>query len=231
MKTVKRSSEFRKMLDIPGQPVLDKLALIGGCSRLPVMIDSARLLAEVAALPASTWAGTGGRVGVHSAAAAVFLRGFAPAEGEKPIEDRPLLVQLPYARSIIECVIQAPPLRCLLARLPAGASIAPHIDRAPYFSKSIRVHVPIESNADVVMVAGEMCYRMIPGEVWALNNSGTHAVWNANSSRSRTHMICDFLPSAALLDLLNRAERDLGVRRDEVDRHLAALPRYAMAGG
>jgi hypothetical protein len=45
-------------------------------------------------------------------------------------------------------------------------------------------------------------------------------------------MICDFLASAVLLDLLNRAERDLGVRRDEVDRHLAALPvRYAMGGG
>ena len=56
------------MLDLPGQPTLDKLGLIGTCSRLAAGVDAARLQAEVAALPESTWAGTGGRVGVHRAA-------------------------------------------------------------------------------------------------------------------------------------------------------------------
>jgi hypothetical protein len=55
-----------------------------------VSVSIERLQAEVAALPESAWAGTGGRVGVHRAAQAIFLRGFAPAEGEKPIEDREL---------------------------------------------------------------------------------------------------------------------------------------------
>ena len=44
---------------------LDKVGQIGACSRLPARVDAARLQAEVAALPASSWAGTGGRVGVH----------------------------------------------------------------------------------------------------------------------------------------------------------------------
>ena len=43
------------MLDLPGHPTLDKLDLIGTCSRLRV--DAARLQAEVAALPESAWAG------------------------------------------------------------------------------------------------------------------------------------------------------------------------------
>ena len=53
------------MLDLPGHPTLDKLGLIGTCSRLPVQVNAGQLEAEVAALPESAWAGTGGRVGVH----------------------------------------------------------------------------------------------------------------------------------------------------------------------
>ena len=110
------------MLDLPGQPVLDKVALIGSCARLPLMVDVERLRAEVEALPASFWGTTSGRVGVHRAADAVFLRGHAPAEGDLPIEDRPALAQLPYVRTLIERSIGGLPLRCLLARLPAGAA-------------------------------------------------------------------------------------------------------------
>ena len=111
------------MLDLPGHPTLDKLGLIGTCSRLPVRVNAARLQAEVAALPESSWAGTGGRVGVHRAAQAIFLRGFAPAEGEKPIEDRELLGAMPYVREIITRLIPAPAQRCLLARLPPAGRI------------------------------------------------------------------------------------------------------------
>ena len=39
------------MLDLPGHPTLDKLGLIGACSRLPVRVNAERLQAEVMALP------------------------------------------------------------------------------------------------------------------------------------------------------------------------------------
>jgi hypothetical protein len=211
------------MLDIPDAPLLDKHALVGGCVRLPLAIDAPQLRAEVLQLPGSVWGTPGGRVGVHGAAEALFLRGFAPAEGEKPVADRPVLAQLPYARRIIEELIAAPRLRCLLARLPPTTVIAPHVDRPPYFSKTLRIHVPVETNSEVYMVAAGLCYRMLPGEVWVLNNSAPHAVWNAHTSLSRTHMICDFLPSPALLDLLVCGERHLGVRMPAVDQHLKDL--------
>ncbi|MDY6944577.1 MAG: aspartyl/asparaginyl beta-hydroxylase domain-containing protein [Pseudomonadota bacterium] len=207
------------MLDLPGHPVIDKAALVGGCLRLPLRLDAARLAAEVDALPASVWGTGGGRVGVHSAAEAVFLRGYAPAQGALPIEDREPLALLPYAREIIERLIPAPAQRCLLARLPGGASIDPHIDRAPYFSKTLRLHFPIETHDQAWMIAGPLCYLMKPGEAWVLNNSGPHAVWNAAPQRSRTHMICDFLPTPALLQMLATGERDLGRRVEAVERH------------
>jgi hypothetical protein len=205
------------MLDLPGHPTLDKLGLIGTCSRLPVRVNAAQLEAEVAALSESVWAGTGGRVGVHRAAQATFLRGFAPAEGEKPIEDRELLGALPYVREIITRLIPAPAQRCLLARLPPAGRITAHIDLAPYFAKTIRVHVPVVTNANAWMYCGGVAFLMRPGEVWALNNSSPHGVWNAHATEARTHLICDFLPSPDLLGLLGRSERELGAPNAELE--------------
>jgi len=210
------------MLDLPGLPVLDKTRLIGGCLRLPVTVDAARLRAEIEALPSELWDGTGGRVGVHRVAQAVFLRGFAPAEGEKPIEERPPLALLPYVRALITGVIGTKPLRCLLARLSPGAVIAPHIDLAPYFSKALRVHVPVMTSEQAWMYSSGLSYRMKPGEVWVLNNSDRHGVWNASAASARVHLICDFEPTPTLLDLMTRGERNLGIDEPAVRERMVA---------
>ena len=208
------------MLSLPELPPLDKRGLIGGCLRLPLSIDGARLREEVEALPPALWGSRGGRVGVHNAAQAIFLRGHAPAEGEKPIEDRPPLDLLPYVRSLIEQTIPAPPMRCLLALLPAGGFIGVHIDRADYFSKTVRLHFPVATHDQAWMYSDERFYRMHPGEVWALNNSAPHGVLNEHPSQGRVHMICDFLPSPTLLDLLQRGQRGLGELQPRLNERL-----------
>lgn len=216
-----RSRYSELMLDLPHLPALDKSSLIGGCVKLPLLIDAARLRAEVDALPAALWGSSGGRVGVHRAAEALFLRGYAPAEGDRPIEDRASLALLPYTRQIIEQLIPARALRCLLARLPAGATIAPHIDRAGYFDKTLRLHVPVATHEGVWMLAAGAIYRMREGEVWVLNNSATHAVWNAHPTLARTHLIWDVVPGEALLALLQRGERHCELQLPEVELHFA----------
>jgi hypothetical protein len=212
------------MLDLPDHPVLDKSHLLGGCLRLPLIIDAQRLAAEIGALGPSVWGTTDGRVGVHKAAEALFLRGHAPAQGELPIEDRPVFAQLPYVRQLLG-LLGAPPQRCLLARLPPGGTVAPHIDRAPYFSKTIRIHVPVTTNERVFMFCAGFSYQMRTGEVWALNNSAEHGVWNADLASSRTHLICDFVTTPQFLELLARGERSLGQHNPEVLQHLAGARR------
>jgi hypothetical protein len=218
------------MLDIPDQPILDKQSLIGGCVRLPLRVDAERLRAEVEALAPDIWGTTGPRVGVHGAADALFLRGYLPAEGPKPLDERPALALLPYIKEVMAS-LHAPPLRCLLARLPAGATILPHIDRAPYFAKSIRVHVPVTTHERVFMLCDGQSYVMRPGEVWALNNSAVHGVWNDHPTQARIHMICDFLGSPELLTLLAQGDRDLGRKIPEVREHFIALSQGAAARG
>jgi hypothetical protein len=219
------------MLDLPGQPELDKNALIGGCARLALAIDAARLAAEVSALPAEDWEGNRGIRSVHRAAEALFLRGEAPTKGELPIEDQPALGQLPYVRQLIERELGPGAQRCLLARLPAGGVIVTHEDTALYFKKTVRIHIPVFTHDQVWMVCAGRAYRMRPGEVWALNNNAVHAVWNAHPTLSRTHLICDFLPSERLLALLLQAERDLGEVRAEVEKRVQATPPPAAATG
>jgi hypothetical protein len=209
------------MLELPGQPRLNKADLIGACVRLPLRFDAARLAAEIDSLPRAFWGTTGGRVGVHRAAEGVFLRGHAPAEGNLPIEDRPALSDLPYVRQIIQADIPAPPMRCLLARLPGGARIATHIDRAPYFAQTVRLHIAVTTHERAYMFCAGQCYVMQPGDLWALNNTAPHGVWNADETRERTHLICDFLPTEALCSLVFAGERDLGETRPDVEARLS----------
>lgn len=190
----------------------DKNSIIGYCSRLAISIDPAILAKEVDSIPADNWKGTGGRVGVHSQVNAIFLRGYAPAEGDKPIEDRPVLDALPYIRYLIYRLIPARPQRCLLARLKPDAQVAAHKDMGEYFDRYIRIHFPVVTNPTALMLCGDRAYHMKPGEIWALNNSGaTHAVVNPDKKNHRTHMICDFEPTDALLELLSFADKGLGV--------------------
>ena len=210
------------MLALPDHAALDKIALIGGCARLDLAVDIARLRSEVESLPETYWGQSGGRVGVHNPAQGIFLRGPAPPEGHPPIEEREALHHLPYVRELIGQVISAEPMRCLIALLPAGAVIAPHIDQADYFSKTIRIHVPITSNENVWMYCAGQCYRMRPGEVWALNNSTVHGVVNADETQGRIHLICDFLASPGLDRLLAAADRGLGEHKAAIEARLQA---------
>lgn len=207
------------MLDVPGYPVLDKGALIGGCSRLPLSIDAARLRAEVEQLPGHYWSQ---RVGRHQAAQVAYLRGAAPAAGDQPVEDNPVLHDLPYARQLVHATLDAKPLRALLARLPAGGAIVPHKDQGPYFAKTIRLHVPVVTTAAVWTYCRGESYRMAAGELWALNNTAVHGVWNGHATAARIHLICDFLPTPSLLALLSRGERTLGQHEPAVEQALAA---------
>ena len=181
---------------------LDKTSLIGSCLKLPVIFEIEKLLSEFHSIPSAMWGSRGGRVGVHVNTEAVFLRGYAPAEGNLPIEDRPILDSLPYVRWLIYELFNALPQRCLFAKLRADSEIRPHIDQGEYFENTIRIHVPVVTNSDAVMMADGFSFHMRAGEAWALNNNTIHGVFNRHLSEARTHLICDYLPSDELRKIL-----------------------------
>lgn len=204
-----QTDPFLAVLDDYG-PV-DKHTLVGGCSRLELQVDADRLAAEFETIPDEAWGSRAGRVDLHQKANAIFLRGYARAEGFKPVEDRSILGSLPYMRELINETIGTKPLRCLLARLGPGDWIRQHVDYGPYFDKTIRIHVPVMTNDHVDMYVHEHCYHMKVGEVWAINNLARHAVYNGDESIYRTHIICDFLPEPDILERVARADTNLGI--------------------
>ena len=203
-----KTDPFLAVLDDYG-PV-DKHTLVGGCSRLDMQVDAERLAAEFETIPDDAWGSRAGRVNLHQKANAIFLRGYARAEGFKPVEDRSILASLPYMRELINEKIGTRPLRCLLARLGPGDWIRQHVDYGPYFDKTVRIHVPVMTNDHVDMYVHEHCYHMRVGEVWAINNLARHAVYNGDESIYRTHIICDFLPEPDILERVARADTNLG---------------------
>ena len=199
------------MFTISEYAKLDKQGVIGTCVRLPIAFELEKLISDFHSMSPERWGSRGGRVGVHVQAEAVFLRGFAPAEGDLPIEDRPVLTQLPYAKHLIHQLFGAHPMRCLFAKLKAKGQVPLHIDKGEYFDKTVRIHIPIVTNPEAKMFVGGRVFSMKVGEVWAINNSTVHGVVNAHESEARTHLICDYLPNHQLLRCISDGDRNLGI--------------------
>ena len=215
--------------ELDSLPVIDKHGLIGACVRLPVVVDRSPLVGEVLALPDSLWGTRGGRGGVHDRADAIFLRGYAPADRGMPLVDRPPLEQLPTIREFIHATIPAPPMRCVLARLAARTSVPAHADSGRYFERTVRLHVPVTTNPQVIMFVEGKSFRMQPGEVWALNNAGTHGVLNDDPGDSRIHLICDFVPTPALVAMIAAGNPHLGVEDTDVLRRFEQMHEAGLA--
>jgi hypothetical protein len=211
-------------MDLNALPVLDKPSLIGaGCTRLSLRVDAGQVQAEVARLSPALWGSQGGRGGVHDRAEAIWLKGNAPATRLAGFDENPAFASLPCLRELVMQRMPAQPLRCLLARLPAGCHVPAHADAGVYFHRSLRFHVAVTSSPQVVMYAAGLCYHMRPGEVWALDNSSVHGVLNDDPLAARIHLIVDYLPSPELLELLKTAARDLGTRDALVDQRFERM--------
>jgi Aspartyl/Asparaginyl beta-hydroxylase len=78
--------------------------------------------------------------------------------------------------------------RVMLARMASGGVIQPHRDANPAAKWPHKIHVPIETNDQVVFFVDGKDYRMAEGEAVELNNMGVHAVENRGSS-DRIHLI------------------------------------------
>ncbi len=208
---------------------IDKDEIIGGCARLPISIDAEKLQSQISSMKSEHWGTTGARIGVHTQVEAVFLRGHAPAEGDKPIIDRQALDEVPYVREIIQDIIPAAVQRCVIANLKPQGHVRLHADEGEYFFRHIRLHFPVFTNKKVVMYVNRRSYRMLPGEVWALNNNSDHGVMNRSATENRIHIIADFIPSKELLELLADSSKGLGVQDDATFRQLKEFRRRQLS--
>jgi len=91
-------------------------------------------------------------------------------------------------------------LRILLTKLTAGSKIDEHVDFGYSLLNVHRIHIPIITNEDVDFYVGGTKKQMRAGEFWEIDNARKHAVEN-NSDEDRVHMIVDWMPNHAELDV------------------------------
>lgn len=81
--------------------------------------------------------------------------------------------------------------RVMLARLPAGGVIQPHIDANPSAKWPHKIHVPLVTNPSVIACFGGEERHFPVGEAVEVNNLAPHWVRNGSDS-DRIHLIFEY---------------------------------------
>jgi hypothetical protein len=123
---------------------------------------------------------------------------YAPGGGRPDVADpvlhpyapTPALERAPYLARLLD-ELPAPKLLTRLLTLPPGSDIGEHSDAGSTFGfGSLRLHVPIVTHEQVVMVVGGDRMRWRPGELWWGDFSRPH--WLRNDSEvTRVHLVVD----------------------------------------
>lgn len=81
--------------------------------------------------------------------------------------------------------------RVMLARMPPGGMIQPHIDANPAAKWPHKIHLPLSTNAGVVCFFGGGEHYFPPSEAVEVNNLGPHWVRNGGNT-DRIHLIFEY---------------------------------------
>lgn len=81
--------------------------------------------------------------------------------------------------------------RVMLARMPPGGVIHPHIDANPAAKWPHKIHVPLTTNPGVVCFFGGDEHHFPPGHAVEVDNLGPHWVRN-DGDTSRIHLIFEY---------------------------------------
>ena len=84
-------------------------------------------------------------------------------------------------------------VKSMLAEVPAGKCVYPHVDRSACLVLSHRCHLPVLTSDEVDLDVDAKTYHLQVGTVYELDNTRLHGVRNL-SDRRRVHLICDVMP-------------------------------------
>lgn len=113
----------------------------------------------------------------------------------------PFMRHCPLVRELLES-LPARKLRVRFMQLEAGGHIGRHRDRLYGWELPIlRLHVPIITHAGVEFWVEEQRLDMRPGELWYVNTSREHEVFNRGPT-ARTHLVVDLVNGPELREHL-----------------------------
>lgn len=87
-------------------------------------------------------------------------------------------------------------IRAMAAKLKAGKTITPHIDKHPSFHHGHRIHIPITTNNKVRFMIDGRPHRMQVDRAYEINNQKRHGVINSGNE-DRITFIFDYIPGSS----------------------------------
>jgi hypothetical protein len=165
-------------------------------------VDIGALREAVLAIPEPVWdlenAAKPNRFGALDATRHIIFRFVANFVDWQQSYDRPLWAEW---RPLLEPVLNAATAeygyargafpRVMLARMAPGGVIHPHRDKNPAAKWPHKIHVPLQTNADVTFFVDGVSYRLAEGEAVEVNNMGLHSVQNLGAN-DRIHLIFEY---------------------------------------
>jgi hypothetical protein len=165
-------------------------------------VDITRLREAVLAIPESVWdaenANKPNRFGALDATRHIIFRFVSNFTDWRTSYDGPLWAEW---HAVLEPVLEAATAaygykrgaypRVMLARMAPGGVIHPHRDANPAAKWPHKIHVPIQTNEDVIFYVDGVGYHLEAGEAVEVNNMGLHGVENRGSA-DRIHLIFEY---------------------------------------
>jgi hypothetical protein len=163
--------------------------------QLPVLLDVARLQAEVAALPQEAWAPHPDRVAGNSAVRLITAGGEETDGHHGDMQPTPWLAAMPYMRQALAGfgVVWS---RSRLMRLAPGVGVPEHADINHHWHTRVRLHIPVFTTPKVRFHCDGEAVHMGEGEAWVFDNWRSHHVENG-ADISRIHLVADTSGTAA----------------------------------
>lgn len=170
--------------------------------------DTDRLRQEVESISPSDWATTYWG-NIHCSVGMLLLRGGTTGTAVdffcEETSDNELLQQLPYINSIVgEDGPMGRARYVFLFRMIANGITKAHQDLNEAWRQLLRVHIPVTTNPDAVLISDNRVMHFAPGHAWSFDNYTFHGVVNGNSER--VHLIMDFPLSDKLKRAMDEAE-------------------------
>ena len=177
--------------------------------QLPLRFDPASLREDLAHVPEERWIRHFVKDNYEGDWSGVALRG--PAGATHPIiqlsanpgteawENTDLYETCPYFAEVMTA-FQCPLLSVRLLRLGPGSVIKEHVDHSLSLEDGeARLHVPVQTNADIKFWLNDKLVPLKVGETWYLNVNLPHRVEN-NSAEYRVHLVIDCEVNAWLME-------------------------------
>jgi hypothetical protein len=161
--------------------------------KFSVDIDTDKLIDELNSISGSYWASSYWG-NVHCSIGSILLRGGNKGTQDdyacEKVYDHRILKDLPYISELIneEGPFGGAKYAFLFKMIPNGITLA-HQDLNEAWKDKYRIHIPITSNEDAVLISDKRMINFIPGYAWTFDNYSMHGVVNGNTER--THLIMD----------------------------------------